>query len=216
MVTQRMLLLGLCAALMTGAAFAAGDAGQAQCPQSPKGDVPKLTGTTVPQAVVFSPEGKQVLLKKVLAAKPTVLVVYRGNWCLYCEKQLAPLQTIEPQLTKLGSQIVVISPDSPSDLRKPPADTPMNYQIYSDMSQSVANALGVAYYTDSTTAVWLDLWGWSPDAASAQPEWKLPDPSIFIVGTDGRIEFEYVGAKNDEAVKPDVVLASATCLAGKK
>jgi len=53
-------------------------------------------------------------------------------------------------------------------------------------------------YLDSSTATWLDIWGWTPEAAATQPEWKLPDPSIFIVGTDGRIE------------------AGAKCPAGKK
>ena len=216
MLTRNVLLVGLGAVLVAAALPAVLGANAPQCPLSPAGIVPALAGVRIPDAVLFSPEGKQVMLPKLLAAKPTVLVVFSGSWCVYCEKELARLQTIEPELIRLGYQIVAISPDSPDALQKGLAGKHVNYQVFSDMARTVSTDLGVLYYVDANSRAWLDMGQWTGNNDSAQPEWQLPDPSIFIVGTNARIQFEHVGASYGQPIDPSELLGAAKCLAEKK
>jgi len=217
MLTRNLLLVGLGAILVAAALPPImGDSAAPQCPQSPAGIVPVLAGVRIPDAVLFSPQGKQVMLPRLLAVKPTVLVVFGGSWCVYCEKELARLQTIEPELIRLGYQIVAISPDSPEALQKGLAGKHVNYQVYSDMSRTVSSDLGVLYYVDANSRAWLDMGQWTGNNVSAQPEWQLPDPSIFIVGTNARIQFEHVGAAYGKPIDPSELLGAAKCLAERK
>ena len=62
-------------------------------------------------------QGKAVETDDILAKK-TVLVVYRGGWCPYCNSQLSDLQDIENQILQLGYQIIAVSPDAPSFIKQ--------------------------------------------------------------------------------------------------
>ena len=177
---------------------------------------PVLIGTTVPSLVLWTPEGKQAGLSALLARKPTLLVVYKGNWCMYCQKQLSDLQKIEPDLLALGYQIVAVSPDSPAALKKTAQDRALNYQLLSDQQHQAIVALGLAYYVDAEARREMERHGVSLDAMSSQPQWMLPVPAVFLIDTSGRIRWEYVNPDYRERVPPEVLLAAAKALAEKK
>ncbi|MBM4018248.1 MAG: AhpC/TSA family protein [Planctomycetes bacterium] len=177
---------------------------------------PALIGSAVPPLTLYTPEGRQQELRAVLAQKPTVLVVYKGNWCIYCLKQLADLQKIEPDLLALGYQIVGLSPDLPSELRKTVEKRQLNYTLLSDFQMQAARALGLAYYVDEATRRELERRNVEFVGLSVQPGRMLPVPAVFIVDTRGIIRWQYVNPDYTERVPTGVLLAAARCLAEKK
>jgi thiol-disulfide isomerase/thioredoxin len=54
---------------------------------------PLLIGEKIPNVVLHDANGKEVKTKDIFDKK-TVLVVYRGGWCPYCNSQLADMQDI--------------------------------------------------------------------------------------------------------------------------
>ena len=72
-----------------------------------------LIGEKIPNTELANIDGKKIETDKILTKK-TVLIVYRGGWCPYCNSQLSDMQEIEKDILALGYQIVAISPDSPS------------------------------------------------------------------------------------------------------
>jgi peroxiredoxin len=50
---------------------------------------------------------------------------------------------------------------------------------------------------------------------SAQPDWMLPVPAVFIADTRGRIRWEYVNPDYKERVHPDMLLTAAKVYAEK-
>jgi peroxiredoxin len=211
--TYALLALGLAVWL---AGCAPGKTAARQAASGPAGISPALIGTKVPDLTLYAPDGKQHSLNGMLAQKPTVLVVYRGNWCVYCQKQLADLQKIEPELLALGYQIVAISPDSPDELRKTIEGRNLKYQLMSDMQMRAATVLGIAYNVDPEVRRELALEGFSARNVSAQPDWALPVPAVFIIGTDGVIHWEYVNPDYRQRVPPDLLLAAAKAFAAPK
>ena len=90
---------------------------------SPEQVSPLLNGLAIPEVTLYSADNKAVALRERVQQQPSVLVFYRGGWCPYCNAQLAALRTIEPELTKLGYQIIAITPDSVSSIVNSMNDT---------------------------------------------------------------------------------------------
>ena len=102
---------------------------------------------------------------------------------------MGQLQTIEPQLVELGYQILAISPDLPDKLVQTIEDRKLSYTLLSDNALAAARAFGIAF----------------------QPEGRqpLPVPSVFVLGTDGLIRFEYVNPEYQVRLDLEVLLAAA-------
>ena len=69
---------------------------QAQIADAPENVSPLLIGEKIPNIELANVEGKKIETDKILSKK-TVLVVYRGGWCPYCNSQLSDMQEIEKQ-----------------------------------------------------------------------------------------------------------------------
>lgn len=61
------------------------------------------------------------------------------------------MQKIEAELTELDAKIIAVSPDSPEKLAETKIDSP-SYQLLSDDSLLLSQALGLAFYLDDKTA----------------------------------------------------------------
>ena len=79
---------------------------------------PLSAGEKAPAATLRNPEGKEIDLAAKYAQKPTVLIFYRGGWCPYCNAHLGQIATAEPELLRMGYQVLAISPDRPEELAK--------------------------------------------------------------------------------------------------
>jgi thiol-disulfide isomerase/thioredoxin len=75
---------------------------------------PLLVGAKVPELSLKTVEDQLLDLNAVIAEKPSVLVFYRGGWCMYCNTQLGQLVQVQQQIKDLGFQIIGISPDKSS------------------------------------------------------------------------------------------------------
>ena len=84
----------------------------AQVASAPEDVSPLLIGEKIPTLNLHDSKGVSVSTETIFNKK-TVLIVYRGGWCPYCNAQLADMQSIEKEIIELGFQVVAVSPDSP-------------------------------------------------------------------------------------------------------
>src|SRR6056297_1140972 len=99
----------------------------AQLPDQAKDISPLLYGEKIPEGVLTTPNGKNQKVSAIIGKKPTVLLVYRGGWCPYCNAHLAEIQQAESEILELGYQLVAISPDSPKKLKTTDDKHQLNY-----------------------------------------------------------------------------------------
>jgi peroxiredoxin len=177
--------------------------------KGPEAVEPPLVGSRVPDVTLWAPDTERVDLRDAVSEKPTILVIYRGNWCVYCQKQLADLQKIEPKLLEMGYQIIAVSPDRPDDLHQAVKKHNLKYALLSDSRMEAAKALGLAYHVDAKTRRDLERFGVPPQDIEGQLHYLLPVPAVFIVDTDGTIQFSYANPDYRVRVDPDVLLAAA-------
>lgn len=174
------------------------------------GDVnPIKIGTQLPPITLPERDGKAFDLNASLKTKPTVLIFYRGGWCPFCNAQLSQLAKIQPDLEKLGYQMVAITPDSPAELLKTSGKNKLTYTLLSDSKMEIAQKMGLAFRMDDETYKKYVGYGIDLEKSSGQSHHLLPVPAVFLVGKDGMINFSYVNPNYKIRLNGDVLLAAA-------
>ena len=158
---------------------------------------PLLIGEKIPNVILQDANGKEVKTKDIFDKK-TVLVVYRGGWCPYCNSQLADMQEIEKDIIALGYQVVAISPDAPSFLKQTLDKKELQYKLYSDSEGVLAQAIGIAFAKEKPK---LDKY------SEGKNPGFLPVPTVYVLNDKQEIEFMYINPNYGTRLKGDVLLA---------
>ena len=122
---------------------------------------------------------------------------------------MVQLREIEPQLKNLGVQLFAISPDQPSKLKETIDKHKMGFRLFSDSDMAAARSFRVAYKLDDATLAQLNKYGIDVEEASGQKHHMLPVPAVFLVATNGLIQFEYVNPDYQVRLDPELLLAAA-------
>ncbi len=171
---------------------------------------PMKPGAVLPDPAVASLEGEKMPLSKVLGGKPAVLVFYRGGWCPYCNTQLSGLRKIVGDLEELGVRLIAVSPDSPESLKAGLEKTPVEYQLLSDSSAELIQALGIAFKVDEATREKYQGYGIDLEKASGgQDHFLLPVPSVYMVDAGRTIRFQHSDPDYKVRLEEDAVLTAA-------
>lgn len=180
---------------------------------SPEQVTPLLNGLTIPAVNLTTADNQTVALKQLVQQKPSVLVFYRGGWCPYCNAQLAALRDITPQLTKLGYQLIAITPDSVASISKSLNDTggqKLNYTLLSDANFAASSAFGLAYYLDDkTAAAYKGKLGSLITTEAGTEKVVLPVPAVYILNTQGEALFNYVHINFKTRLESELLLKAA-------
>ena len=169
----------------------------AQIADAPENISPLLIGEKIPNIVLHDSYGVEIAANKIFNKK-TVLVVYRGGWCPYCNSQLADMQEIENQIIELGYQVVAVSPDAPSFLKQTEDKKELKYQLYSDSEGKFAQALGIAFKREKGK---LDKY------SEGKNPGFLPVPSVYVLNEKQEIEFLYINPNYSKRLEGNVILA---------
>jgi peroxiredoxin len=167
---------------------------------------PLLIGEKAPASTVTNLEGKTLDFAEVYSQKPTVLIVYRGGWCPYCNLHLAELQEIEQQLIDAGYQIVAVSPDAAENLRTVAGKNDLRYQLLSDSDLSLIKAMGLAYRAPERNHAMLK------NASGGANPGLLPVPAVFLLDKEGVILFQYINPNYKVRISSELLLAAVTSL----
>ena len=158
---------------------------------SPEETNPLKTGEKIPEVNIKNMKGDAVSLSSLISEKNTILIIYRGGWCPYCNIHLAKLQEIESELLDLGFQIIAVSADSPEMLSETLKKNELSFSLYSDNGSELSKAFGLAFkvsdeYMDKLATYNIDLEG-----ATGNKEHILPVPAVYMLNTSGLIEYDY-------------------------
>ena len=158
---------------------------------------PLLIGEKIPKQDLVSVDDKLISTTEIFNKK-TVLIVYRGGWCPYCNSQLMEMQEIESQIIALGYQIVAVSPDSPKFLKQTTTEDQLNYQLFSDSDGKFSEVLGIAFKREKPK---LDKY------SEGKNPGFLPVPSVYVLNENREIEFLYINPDYSKRLKGDLLLA---------
>ncbi|SMC42082.1 peroxiredoxin-like family protein [Pedobacter africanus] len=168
---------------------------------------PLLIGEQLPSVYLTDAAGSIFELNKALAAKPTILIFYRGGWCPYCNLQLSGLQEIEEGLKNTGYQVIAVSTDKPDNLKQSMEKGKLSYTLLSDADLNLAKQVGIAFKAPEAYQKML-----VGTTGGKDTDMLLPVPSIFILNRSGEIRFEYIEPNFKERISPELLKAVAKAL----
>jgi peroxiredoxin len=175
---------------------------------------PLMNGQYVPMDIeVTTAAGKKLPLKEVLNNKKTVLFFYRGGWCPFCNTQMGQLKKIESQLQNLGFQLIGISTDNVQNLQKSIGKHQLNYQLLADFNSQISQRFGLAFFTsEKVTKRYLKalkLKNPLKKNAAGEERLILPVPAIYVVDSQGLVQFNYVNPNFKVRLHEELLLKAA-------
>ncbi len=176
---------------------------------SPDKVQPLLPGQDTPSFTVQTVAGERFIYRPDQHEKPVVLTFYRGGWCPYCNLHLSEMRKAETELKEKGFDVWFISIDKPELLYESLKNPEVGYTIYSDAELSATRAFRIGFKVDDKTLVKYQDFGIDLEKASGKKHHVLPAPATFILGSDGKIQFQYVNPDYSIRLSPDVLLAAA-------
>jgi peroxiredoxin len=174
---------------------------KAQLPERAEDISPLLIGEIVPDATLIDLKGEHVQTSTVFAAKPTVLIIYRGGWCPFCNRHLAEIGQITEQINALGYQIVAVSPDVMAGLREETiTQESLSYTLLADAGGRFCKGLGIAVRAPERYTERLH-------ERSGSVEIYLPVPAVFVLNEAGEILFEHISPNYKQRMPGKLLLA---------
>lgn len=162
---------------------------------------PLLIGAELPKATVQKTDSTLVSVRDLTNKKKTVLIVYRGGWCPYCNQHLKNVATIENEILNLGYQILAISPDSPGSLSKTLDKDQLNYTLLSDSKGELLTALGITF---EAPLIYKPIISKGSNKVNKN---FLPVPSVYVINEDNKIVFEYIAPDYKNRISEELLLA---------
>jgi peroxiredoxin len=188
---------------LTGVALADG------VPSDPAKVVPLSVGSAMPAVTVRNADGTERRIGPGPLERPMILIFYRGGWCPYCNRHLGALKKVEPELLKLGYELLFLSADRPEILYSSLKEPDIHYTLLSDAAMDAARAYHVAYRLDAQALAQYRAYGVDLEAASGQTHHELPVPAVFIVDRSGVIRFVHANPDYTIRISPDALLEAA-------
>lgn len=176
---------------------------------------PLAVGETIPKGTCVTVANEAFDLLAAAKKQPIAIIYYRGGWCPYCTRHLSQLQQLDPKLRALGYEIIAISPDTPEHVQKVFDEGALTYTLLSDSSMETAKAFGIAFEVDKPMLEKLESYNIDIEAASGETHHLLPVPSVFLVGTDGVIDFVHSDPDYTKRIDDGALLHAAEAAAKK-
>jgi peroxiredoxin len=168
---------------------------------------PILIGEKIPNATLSSGTGTKVDLLAITTQKPSILVFYRGGWCPFCTEHLSELAVIQKEILNLGYQIIAISPDYFSNLKVTESEYQLDYTVLSDPGGKLIASMGIGFKTSTKTKDYL-----LSNKENVEVSDVMPVPSVFVIGKDGTVLFEYIKPNFKERMNGSLLLAVLNAL----
>lgn len=176
---------------------------------------PILVGTELPDATLRNIEGEEVQLHALTEGKATVIVLYRGGWCPYCNRQMKGLAVAEEELREMGFQVLAVSPDDPAHLSKTMNKHDLPYSLLSDSKMAFTDAIGVGFKVDDKTIRRYKTYGINLEKSSGEAHGRLPVPTVLLVDDEGTVHFVYANPVYKVRLNEGVLLAAAKAMLEK-
>lgn len=164
---------------------------------------------------LLDPQGAATTLGAARSTEgPTVLVLYRGAWCPYCNVALRTYQQqLVPALEARGVPLLAVSPQRPDGSLSMRETHELTYTVLSDPGNGLARALGVLVEPAETSlsaqrSLGLDLKELNADGSTA-----LPMPTVAILDAHGTVRWIDIHPDYTSRTEPEEILHALTRLA---
>ena len=160
--------------------------------QAPAAPVPGLAvGEKAPDAQVQTTAGVDVQLADLYGKQPLVIVFDRGGWCQPCARQLTEWGRRVDEITALGAQVILISPEKPESVATSVRYGHLKATAFSDIKMEATKNFQILFQFDEKARNSYKGYGIDLIKKNAGGTWELPAPSVFVIDQAGVIRWKF-------------------------
>ncbi|MXW73036.1 MAG: AhpC/TSA family protein [Gammaproteobacteria bacterium] len=180
-------------AVVSLAAALAAPASHAEFAASAEETQPLPAGVAAPSFTARNADGSDFVFDPSSLDRPAMLIFYRGGWCPYCNRHLAELRHVVPELEQRGMDVYFLSADSPANLASAlHGDAEgLDYTLLSDARMGAAQAFGLAFRVSDDYYQQAKEYGLDLEEASGETHHALPVPAVYVIDAAGTIRFAH-------------------------
>ena len=147
-------------------------------------------GAVVPDVELLDVHGNRTPLRTAQAGAAAVVVLYRGEWCPYCNLVLRAYQEdLLPILDDLGIRLIAISPQRPDKSLSTQEKNELSFVVLSDPGNQIATALGVlTEHSEEVRAVQRAI-GVNVAESNHDGTHTVPIPTVAIIDSGGTVRW---------------------------
>jgi peroxiredoxin len=166
-------------------------------------------GERAPDFALPNQHGQIISLSKLLAEGPAVVTFYRGDWCPFCNLQLAALQRALPDIHGSGASLAAISPQTSADASALGERVNLDFHLLSDREQKTIRDYRLQFIVPpAVREVYLGVFSLDLSEQNADRSWSLPVPGTFILDRQGIVRARHVTADFLLRMEPEDVIAA--------
>lgn len=166
-------------------------------------------GDVVPDADLLAADGSATTLATALGSGRSVLVLYRGAWCPWCNLTLRQYQaTLLPALTEQGVTLVAVSSQAPDGSKAMAEANDLGFPVLSDPGAELIGRLGLR--TEPSAQARAAHAGLGFDVADSGSDGTagLAFPTVLVLDAQRRVVFADVQVDYTARTEVEAVLAA--------
>lgn len=165
-------------------------------------------GQTMPDFSLKDAHGKTVNLKSLRKKGSVIVSFYRGSWCPYCNAQLSAYQEHLSAFKARGATLVAITPEKPDLAVLTEQNKKLEFPILTDANNKLAAKFGLVWAVEGEMKKIYQEFGLDLEKNQGNPDWKLPVPATYVVGSDGKIKYAFLDVDYTRRADPADILAA--------
>jgi len=136
--------------------------------------------------------GNEIRLKDLLKKGKVVLVFYRGQWCVDCNKFLRKLQDSLQYIKDKGATLVAITPELPENISKTIEKTKADYSILYDEDLKIMKAYDVEFEVPANVLERYHNSGIKVDENNGKKNGNfLPVPATYVIDKEFYVKYRF-------------------------
>jgi peroxiredoxin len=168
-------------------------------------------GTEIADIDLLDAHGDSTSLHTVTAGRPSVVVLYRGAWCPYCNLALKNYgEQLPGPLAERGVELIAVSPQKPDGSLSMQEKHDLRFPVVSDPGNALATQLGVlmASSGEDVLAAQRQL-GLDVREVNADGSESLPMPTVALIDSKHQLRWIDVHPDYTTRSEPTDILAAA-------
>ena len=125
-----------------------------------------------------------------------------------CRISATALAEAHPSVTRLGAELVAITPEVEKFNAELKAGSGAPFPVLSDMDNSYAMLLNLAFYVGDEKKREMSAAGWDITPFNDSDAWTLPIPATFVIGRDGLVKARFIDPDYRKRMNVEDILAA--------
>jgi peroxiredoxin len=156
---------------------------------------------TLPNAV-----GENVSSADLLGKGPMLISFYRGEWCPFCNLEVAALQARLGDFQAKGVTLVAVSPELPNGNLTMTEKHALQFPVLSDKGNTLARKLGIVFKQPDSLRPIFDKFGHDLVGRNGDDSFEVPVPATFLVDRKGVVKNSFVDPNYIKRLEPSTAL----------